>query len=66
VTLAVVEGVQALALLVLLFLRRSTRQLYSNEQDVDGIFWERGGLRRTLLEEQEWKNSRDDFEERRS
>jgi hypothetical protein len=71
VTLAVVEGVQALALVVLLFLRRSTRQLYNNEQNVDGIFWEPQprGLRSTLLEEQEWRNSLDsrhDLEERRS
>ena len=70
--MAVVEGVQALALVVLLFLRRSTRQLYNDEQNVDGIFWKRhggdggGGLRCTLLEEQELRNSRDDLEERRS
>ncbi len=53
------------ALLVLFLLRRSTRLLYNNEQDVDNVLWERGGLKRTLLEEEEWKNTRDDFEERR-
>ena len=65
VTVAAVGGAQSLAMLLLLFLRRSTRLLYNNTQDVDAIFWDRGGLRRTLLEEQEWRNSRDDFEERR-
>eukprot|EP00802_Teleaulax_amphioxeia_P020915 Tamp_21225.p2 GENE.Tamp_21225~~Tamp_21225.p2 ORF type:complete len:212 (-),score=55.11 Tamp_21225:292-927(-) len=64
VTVAAVGGAQSLAMLLLLFLRRSTRLLYNNTQDVDAIFWDRGGLRRTLLEEQEWRNSRDDFEER--
>ena len=63
--MAAVGSTQSLALFVLLFLRRSTRLLYNNEQDVDAIFWQRGGLRRTLLEEEEWRNSRDEFEERR-
>ena len=63
--MAVVCGAQGLALVVLLLLRRSTRLLYNNEQDVDAVLWERGGMRRTLLEENDWQNSRDDFEERR-
>jgi hypothetical protein len=57
-------GGQALTLFVLLLLRRSTRLRYNSENNVDTIFWERGGLRRSLLEEQEWQNSRDEFEER--
>lgn len=61
---AVVCGAQLLALVVLLLLRRSTRLLYNDEENVDAVLWERGGLRRTLLEEQEWRNSRDEFEER--
>ena len=65
VVVAVVCGLQVFALLVLFLLRRSTRLLYNNEQDVDNVLWERGGLKRTLLEEEEWKNTRDDFEERR-
>ena len=65
VVVAVVFGFQVVALLVLFLLRRSTRLLYNNEQDVDNVLWERGGLKRTLLEEEEWRNSRDDFEERR-
>ena len=65
VVVAVVCGLQVVALLVLFLLRRSTRLLYNNEQDVDNVLWERGGLKRTLLEEEEWKNTRDDFEERR-
>jgi hypothetical protein len=62
---AVVCGAQGLALVVLLLLRRSTRLLYNNEQNVDAVLWERGGVRRTLLEEYDWQESRDDFEERR-
>lgn len=58
-------GAQALALIVLVLLRRSTRLLYNSEQDVDAVLWERGGVRRTLLEENDWQHERDDFEERR-
>ena len=64
VVVAVVCGAQALTLLVLLLLRRSTRLQYNREQDIDGVFWERGGLRRSLLEERDWQSARDSLEER--
>eukprot|EP00277_Geminigera_cryophila_P042926 CAMPEP_0173082244 /NCGR_PEP_ID=MMETSP1102-20130122/18080_1 /TAXON_ID=49646 /ORGANISM="Geminigera sp., Strain Caron Lab Isolate" /LENGTH=248 /DNA_ID=CAMNT_0013957633 /DNA_START=8 /DNA_END=751 /DNA_ORIENTATION=- len=64
VAVSVVCGVQTLALIILLLLRTSTRRLYTNDQNVDTLLWDRGGMQRTLLEEHDWQIARDDFEER--
>ena len=51
--------------IVLTHTRPLSRRLYTNDQNVDTLLWERGGMQRTLLEEHHWHMARDDFEERR-
>ncbi|EKX55486.1 hypothetical protein GUITHDRAFT_149804 [Guillardia theta CCMP2712] len=63
IVVACVCGCQLFALIILGLLQRDIRRS-NQESDADALAWERGGMRRTLLEEYNWEQRRAEFEER--